>query len=473
MVTSAPFTQAFQAPVLPPDETHDERHLNRVNAEISRLEKYLINLTAQEQDALQRVLNLQKMEAEIAPKYAAMEEEARAASQVRLQKLAQAEQAAARKVRALEESWEKGEAVRLSETEEIILNQSLRKLKSEILIRQNESKDAEELCQLSRNELTQARHSQETFLSSLNQQKSAAEQELAKASSALSLLQEQIATAGQRLPELETGTREAEANLKDLSAACLTKQSELETLASRTSQAEAQLHDLSAACAAKQTALEALTAEAGQAQTKLQEATAALASSDGSSQLLRDQEQAATNLLSELERTATGRKREIAQLDLDYQKAAATLVAMKQSLAELQSQNAEPVSPASATAAGPTQARLQEIVSEVIKIVDITDTAQTYIRTLAGCKVSHGQFKLLRQSLISLLGQMNVEEITLEPGTPVDSALRRRIRIARHTGGEASAVIESILTSGFAHAGSTGEEAIIRKPEVTLIGPVA
>ena len=34
-------------------------------------------------------------------------------------------------------------------------------------------------------------------------------------------------------------------------------------------------------------------------------------------------------------------------------------------------------------------------------------------------------------------------------------------------------VFEPILTPGFAHSGSTGEEGILRKPEVTLIGPVA
>ena len=40
MVTSTPFTQSFQVPTLPPEG----RHLDRVNTEISRLEKYLDDL---------------------------------------------------------------------------------------------------------------------------------------------------------------------------------------------------------------------------------------------------------------------------------------------------------------------------------------------------------------------------------------------------------------------------------------------
>ncbi len=56
MVTSTPFAPSFQVPTLPPEG----RHLDRVNTEMSRLEKYLDDLISKEQEALRRESDLQK-----------------------------------------------------------------------------------------------------------------------------------------------------------------------------------------------------------------------------------------------------------------------------------------------------------------------------------------------------------------------------------------------------------------------------
>jgi len=105
-------------------------------------------------------LALSRFNAELTARYAAAEQEARSASEQRMKVLAKAERAAVQRVREMEALWEKGESVRLSMAEEIILQQSLARLRAELEHRQTELKDTGELCLLVKNELTQAQRSQ-------------------------------------------------------------------------------------------------------------------------------------------------------------------------------------------------------------------------------------------------------------------------------------------------------------------------
>jgi len=78
------------------------------------------------------------------------------------------------------------------------------------------------------------------------------------------------------------------------------------------------------------------------------------------------------------------------------------------------------------------------------------------------------QIAALRSSLIDLLSEAGVEEVSVPAGTPIDIDLRRRIKIierAESSGDESPKVLET-LRPGFISALATGGDLVLRKVEV-------
>lgn len=121
------------------------------------------------------------------------------------------------------------------------------------------------------------------------------------------------------------------------------------------------------------------------------------------------------------------------------------------------------------TNSGVAYESMQQVVREVIKIVDFTDMAHTFVKTNDKSSVSGEQFMLLRQALVGLLNNLNVEEVAVDPGTTVDRAMRSRIQVMSHVDGDAEGTvtrIHSMLAPGYARLNASGKQVFLRKPEV-------
>ncbi len=144
--------------------------------------------------------------------------------------------------------------------------------------------------------------------------------------------------------------------------------------------------------------------------------------------------------------------------------------ALEAEIAMAKKTRTEAAAPAAAREVSPPSAadeeHLQEIIADLIRLVDQTDTAHSFAKKRITCEATRDQFLLLRKAMIAMLSRLKVAEVVVEPGTPVDRAMRGQLQVTRHHDGEGRPLIHTMLSSGFATVNATGQRIFLRKPEV-------
>ncbi len=161
-------------------------------------------------------------------------------------------------------------------------------------------------------------------------------------------------------------------------------------------------------------------------------------------------------------------KRETSLRELE--KAQADLAQARQELARVQSEAAQKstgipkeqeVQPAKSGLA-PDEETAVQFAQDIIKRLDLVDSLK---QRYAGTEVA-SQLDTLCASLEDILKQHRISELHVEPGTPLDMALRRRIIVVESKPDAGPVRVLETRRSGFARANEDGSERVLRKVEV-------
>ncbi len=112
------------------------------------------------------------------------------------------------------------------------------------------------------------------------------------------------------------------------------------------------------------------------------------------------------------------------------------------------------------------EATVEMFARDIIKRLDLIDSLR---QRFADSEFAE-QLGALRASFEDVLMQHGVNELSIEPGTPVDVELRRRIVVVEGAGGEGPSRVAATRRSGFVRVRDSGSESILRKVEVATLG---